>query len=67
MGGIELGSTEQCYNLEYMVVNIVVITRSVNIITWSTEYSGLYQHVIPMSVSVITRSTSSIFAIIQTG
>ena len=65
MGGIELGSTEKCYNLEYTVVNIVVITRSVNIIT--REYSDLYQHVIPMSVSVITTSTSSIFAIIRTG
>ena len=43
MGGIELGSTEKCYNLEYMVVGIVVITRNVN--------------VIPMSDSVITRST----------
>ena len=39
MGGIELGSTEQCYNLEYTVVNIVVITRSVNIITQSTAVS----------------------------
>ena len=39
MGGIELGSTEQCYNLEYMVVNIVVITRSVNVITQSTAVS----------------------------
>ena len=39
MGGIELGSTEQCYKLEYTVVNIVVITRSVNVITWSTGVS----------------------------
>ena len=39
MGGIELGSTEQCYNLEYMVMNIVVITRSVNVITLSTAVS----------------------------
>ena len=28
MGGIELGSTQQCYNLEYTVMSIVVITRS---------------------------------------
>ena len=39
MGGIELGSTDQCYNLEYTVVNIVVITRSVNVITQSTVVS----------------------------
>ena len=36
MGGIESGSTEQCYNLEYTVMNIVVITRNVTIITRST-------------------------------
>ena len=36
MGGIELGNTEQCYNLEYTVMNLVVITRSVSIITGST-------------------------------
>ena len=36
MGGIELGNTEQCYNLECTVVNGVVITRSVSIITRST-------------------------------
>ena len=39
MGGIKLDSTEQCYNLEYTVMNIVVITRSVNIITRSTAVS----------------------------
>ena len=39
MGGIELGSTEQCYYLEYTVVSIVVITRNVNVITWSTAVS----------------------------
>ena len=38
MGGIELGSTEQCYNL-YTVVNIVVITKSVNVLTRSTAVS----------------------------
>ena len=58
MGGIELGSTEQCYYLENMVVSIVVITRNVNVIT--REYSGIYQRVIPMSDSVITRNTISI-------
>ena len=36
MGGIESGSTEQCYNLEYTVMNIVVITRNVTVITRST-------------------------------
>ena len=39
MGGIELGSTEQCYYLEYTVVSIVVITRNVNVITRSTVVS----------------------------
>ena len=39
MGGIELGSTEQCYNLEYMVVSIVVITRNVTVITQSIAVS----------------------------
>ena len=36
MGGIESGSTEQCYNLEYTVVNIVVITKNDSVITRST-------------------------------
>ena len=39
MGGIELGSTEQCYYLEYTVVSIAVITRNVNVITQSTAVS----------------------------
>ena len=39
MGGIESGSTEQCYNLEYTVMSIVVITRNVNVITQSTAVS----------------------------
>ena len=37
MGGIESGSTELCYSLEYMVVNLVVITRNVTVITQSTS------------------------------
>ena len=50
ISGIELGITEQCYNLECYYLTLFL--------GFNLEYKGCYRHVITRSVNVITCMTS---------